>query len=131
MNTLANYKPIALVFYIDWNGERMALPLDEEKRDAFKKAIESQKMVELDWIVINTFDIKEIRPADKISDIEKVFYSMSYHQRAYLNQRARKMSENTKRNAVDYFSAIPDQERALNRMQEMVAYFDEQNLSNN
>lgn len=128
MNTITQYKPIALVFYIDWNWERNALPLDEEKRELFKKAVESQKMVELDWIVINTFDIKEIRPADKTTDIEKCFYSMSYHERAYLNQRARRLSENTKRNAVDYFSAMPDKERAIKRMRDMVAYLEEQHL---
>lgn len=128
MNELKEYKPIALVFYIDWNGDRTALPLDETKRDAFKKAIESSKMVELDWIIINTFDIKEIRPADKLSDIEKVFYSMSWHKRAYLNQRARKMSENPKTNAVEYFTSRPEKERAMKRMLDMVEYFDEQHL---
>ena len=128
MNEIKDYKPLALVFYIDGNWERNALPLDESKREAFKKAVETSKMVELEWITINTFDIKEIRPADKTTDIEKCFYSMSYHERAYLNQRARRLSENTKRNAVDYFSAMPDKERALKRMRDMVAYLEEQHL---
>ena len=128
MNELQEYKPLALVFYIDWNGDRNALPLDESKREAFKKAVETSKMVELEWITINTYDIKEIRPADKTSDIEKVFYSLSWHKRAYLNQRAKKMSENTKANAVEYFSSRPEKERAIKRMLDMVEYFDEQHL---
>lgn len=127
---IKEYKPIALVFYIDGNGNRAALPLDESKREAFKKAIETSKMVELEWITINTFDIKEIRPANALSDIEKLFFSMSWHKRAYLDQRAKKMSGDIKTNAVTYFSAIPDREWALKRMYEMVEYFDE-NLSNN
>ena len=85
MNALKEYKPITLVFYIDWNGERNALPLDDTKREAFKKAVENNKMVELEWTVINTFDIKEIRPAEKLTDIEKIFYNLSYQKRAYLN----------------------------------------------
>lgn len=128
MNEIKDYKPLALVFYIDGNWERNALPLDESKREAFKKAVETSKMVELEWITINTFDIKEIRAADKTSDIEKLFYSMSWHKRAYLNQRAKKMAQDQKTNAVEYFSSWPDQQLALRRMQEMVYYFDE-NLS--
>lgn len=48
MDAIKQYKPIALVFYIDGNGERNALPLDESKRVAFKTAVESSKMVELE-----------------------------------------------------------------------------------
>ena len=127
---IKEYKPITLVFYIDGNWNRAALPLDESKREAFKKAVESSKMVELEWITINTFDIKEIRPADKLSDIEKLFYSMSWERRAYLNQRARAKSENQRISAVEYFASFPDKQFALKRMYEMVEYFDE-NLSNN
>ena len=130
MQELKEYKPIALVFYIDWNGERTALPLDESKREAFKKAVETSKMVELEWVIINTFDIKEIRPADKLSDIEKLFYSMSWHKRVYLNQRARAKSENPRISAVEYFGAFPDKQFALRRMQEMVDYFEETLSSN-
>ena len=130
MNEIKDYKPLALVFYIDGNWERNALPLDESKREAFKKAIETSKMVELEWITINTFDIKEIRPADKTTDIEKLFYSMSWHKRAFLNQRAKKMSQDPKTNAVEYFTSRPNKEMALQRMQDMVYYFDE-NLSSN
>ena len=128
MNEIKQYKPLALVFYIDWNGERSVLPLEESKREAFKKAVESNKMVELDWIVINTFDIKEIRSADKTSDIEKYFYSLPWKKRAFLNLRAKAMSENKKMNAVDYFSWWVNQEKALERMQWMIAYFDKENL---
>lgn len=129
MGEIKQYKPISLVFYINGNWDRDALPLDEEKREAFKKAVENNKMVELEWITINTFDIKEIRPANKLSDIEKCFYSMSWHKRAFLNKRARVKSDNKYINAVEYFSAFVDEQRALKRMNDMVAYFDEQNLS--
>lgn len=128
MNEIKDYKPLALVFYIDWNGDRAALPLDESKREAFKKAVETSKMVELEWITINTFDIKEIRPADKTSDIEKVFYSLSWQKRAYLNKRARVKSGNSKTNAVEYFSEQPEIMKPIERMLAMVEYFDEQHL---
>ena len=128
MNALKEYKPITLVFYIDWNGERNALPLDDSKREAFKKAVENNKMVELEWTVINTFDIKEIRPAEKLSDIEKIFYNLSYQKRAYLNQRAKRLSQDNRANAVEYFTGRPEKERAIQRMLDMVAYFDEQHL---
>ncbi len=129
MNTLKEYKPITLVFYIDWNWDRNALPLDDSKREAFKKAVETHKMVELEWTVINTFDIKEIRPAEKLSEIEKVFYSLSYPKRVYLNERAKRLTQDIKKSAVEYFSGRPERERAIQRMLDMVAYFDEQNLS--
>ena len=48
MDEIKQYRPIALVFYVDGNGNRNALPLEESKRDAFKKAIETSKMVELE-----------------------------------------------------------------------------------
>lgn len=128
MNELKQYKPITLVFYIDWNWERNALPLDDSKREAFKKAVENNKMVELEWTVINTFDIKEIRPAEKLSDIEKIFYSLSYHKRAYLNQRAKRMSQDIRKNAVEYFTERPEKDKAIQRMLDMVEYFDEQHL---
>ena len=130
MNELKEFKPIALVFYIDGNWQRTALPLDEDKRDAFKRAIETHKMVELEWIVINTFDIKEIRSADKVSDIEKCYYSMSWHERAYVNQRAKTLSDNPKINAIEFFSGRPDKVKAIERMESMVEHFRE-NLDSN
>ena len=120
MNTLSEYKPLALVFYIDWNGDRTALPLDDSKREAFKKAVETHKMVELEWIVINTFDIKEIRPADKTTDIEKLFYSQSWDVRTWLNWRAKKLAQDQRTDAVEYFTSIPDREFALRRIGEMI-----------
>jgi hypothetical protein len=120
MNTLSEYKPLALVFYIDWNWDRNALPLDDSKREAFKKAVETHKMVELEWIVINTFDIKEIRPADKTTDIEKLFYSQSWDIRTWVNWRAKKMAWDHKTDAVEYFTAIPDREFALKRLGQMI-----------
>lgn len=128
MNELKNYKPIALVFYIDWNGERTALPLDESKRDAFKKVIETSKMVELEWTVINTFDIKEIRPAEKLSEIEKIYYSLPRDKRAYLNRRVKALEWDNKAKPVEYFTSRWDQERAIKRMVDMIEYFEEQHL---
>lgn len=102
MDEIKQYKPIALVFYVDWNGERNALPLDEEKREAFKKAVETSKMVELEWITINTFDIKEIRPAASTTELEKFFYSQSWMDRSYLNQKTRKLA-GEKVNTLEYW----------------------------
>ena len=48
MDEIKQYKPIALVFYVDGNGNRNALPLEEAKRIAFKNAVETSKMVELE-----------------------------------------------------------------------------------
>lgn len=120
MNELKEYKPITLVFYIDWNGERNALPLDDTKREAFKKAVETSKMVELEWITINTFDIKEIRPADKTSEIEKMYYSQPRSIRAKISWRTRVMTHDNKMNAVEYFSSITDRERAIKRLGQMI-----------
>ena len=75
---IREYKPLALVFYIDGNGNRNALPLDNSRIQEFKQAIQNQKMVELEGIVINSFDVKEIRPAEKTSELEKYYYSRDY-----------------------------------------------------
>jgi hypothetical protein len=120
MNDIKQYKPLALVFYIDWNWDRNALPLDDSKREAFKKAVETSKMVELEWITINTFDIKEIRPAEKTTEIEKLFYSQSWDIRTWLNWRAKKLAQDQGTDAVEYFTACPDREFALRRLREMI-----------
>ena len=126
---IKEYKPIALVFYIDGNGNRTALPLEESKREAFKKAIETSKMVELEWITINTFDIKEIRPAWSTSDLEKFFYSRSWQERAYITERTKKMSGDAKVNVVEYRLPLGTA-KAIERLQWMVDSYHE-NLSNN
>ncbi len=117
---IKEYKPIALVFYIDGNWNRMALPLDDSKREDFKRVIEASKMVELEWIIINTFDIKEIRPANAITEIEKFYYSQSWKERTFLTQRVRKMSWDNKMWVVEYFNSYPTVEQAIERMKNIL-----------
>ncbi len=83
---MKEYKPLCLVFYIDWEWNRSALPLDETKINDFKQAVENSKMIELEWVIINTFDIKEIRPSTHTSEIEKFFYSQTAQDRALLKK---------------------------------------------
>ena len=123
MNDIKQYRPIALVFYIDWNWDRNALPLDESKREAFKKAIETSKMVELEWITINTFDIKEIRPAQATTELEKYFYSQSWQDRNYINQKTLRMAWQ-KVNTLEYRSWLWEQ-KAIERLQRMLEYHHE------
>lgn len=123
MNDIKQYKPLALVFYIDWNWDRNALPLDESKREAFKKAVETSKMVELEWITINTFDIKEIRPAQATTELEKYFYSQSWQDRNYINQKTLRMAWQ-KVNTLEYRSWLWEQ-KAIERLQRMLEYHHE------
>lgn len=125
MNEIKQYKPIALVFYIDWNWERNALPLDDSKREAFKKAIENSKMVELEWITINTFDIKEIRPAQATTEIEKFFFSQDWTHRVGITERTRRLSGNPKVNVVEYFTSWGDTPKAIHRMESMIEAINE------
>lgn len=120
MDAMKQYKPISLVFYEDWNGDRNALPLDESKRDAFIRVIETSKMVELEWVIINTYSIKEIRPAIKTSDIEKFYYSQSPERRAYISERVRRITGNIKANVIEYFTSRGDTQKAIERMMSMV-----------
>lgn len=129
MDAIKQYKPIALVFYIDWNGERNALPLEDSKRDAFKNAIETSKMVELEWITINTFDIKEIRPAASTSEIEKFYYSQSRQIRNYIKQRTFKMAWD-KVNVLEYRLWLWEQ-KAIERLERMVESYKESILTPN
>ena len=128
MDEIKQYRPIALVFYVDGNGNRNALPLEESKRDAFKKAIETSKMVELEWITINTFDIKEIRPATNTSDLEKFYYSRSWAERNYINQRTQKLAWD-KVNVLEYRLWLWEQQ-AIERFEWMLRVYHE-NLSSN
>lgn len=128
MDEIKQYRPIALVFYVDGNGNRNALPLEESKREAFKKAIETSKMVELEWITINTFDIKEIRPAINTSDLEKFYYSRSWAERNYINQRTQKLAWD-KVNPLEYRLWIWEQQ-AIERFEWMLRVYHE-NLSSN
>lgn len=118
MNEIKQYKPISLVFYINGNWDRDALPLEDSKREAFKKAVETSKMVELEWITINTFDIKEIRPANATTELEKFFYSQSWNDRSYLNQRTLKMA-GQKVNTLEYRLWLGEQE-AIDRLTRML-----------
>ena len=108
MNEIKEYKPLALVFYIDWNWNRSALPLDEDKVPQFKKALEQCKMIELEWVVINTFDIKEIRPSQFTTDIEKYFYSRTIAERKYMIEKIKRMVWNQKINVVEEISWMID-----------------------
>ena len=119
MNELKQYKPLALVFYIDGNGNRSALPLDDSKREQFQRIIENQKMVELEGITINTFDIKEVRPADKTTDIEKYYYSRSYQERAMISQRVRNRVKDQKVNVLESLSELGT-EKAIDLMQRWI-----------
>ena len=116
---MREYKPLALVFYIDGNGNRSALPLADEQREAFKRKLEEVKMIELDGIVINTYDIKEIRPAHLTSELEKYYYSRTREERALLSRRAREQSRNQKINALDFFAEFWT-ESAIERMQRIL-----------
>lgn len=114
---IKEYKPLALVFYIDWDGNRSALPLDETKIQDFKKTIETDKFVKLEWVIINTFDIKEIRPSTHTSELEKYFYSKSIEDRAKIKNRALKRTSDKKQNVIEIISQIPD---AISRMEKMI-----------
>ena len=129
MDAIKQYKPIALVFYIDWNGERNALPLEDSKRQAFKNAIETSKMVELEGITINTFDVKEIRPASSTSEIEKFYYSQSRQIRNYIKQRTLKMAWD-KVNVLEYRLWLWEQ-KAIERLERMVESYKENILTPN
>lgn len=118
MNEIKQYKPISLVFYINGNWDRDALPLDDSKREAFKKVVENSKMVELEWITINTFDIKEIRPANAVTELEKFFYSQSWQDRSYINQKTLKMA-GQKVNTLEYWLWLWE-EQAIERLERMI-----------
>ena len=65
----------------------MALPLEESKLDAFREKIETAKMIILEGITINTFNIQEIRPDKNLTDLEKYFYSRTVEERAKIKKR--------------------------------------------
>ena len=119
MNEIKNYKPLALVFYIDGNGNRCALPLDNSRVQEFKQAIQNQKMVELEWIVINSFEVKEIRPAEKTSELEKYYYSRSYQERSFIASRVRSRAGNQKVNVLESLAELGT-EKAINLMQRWI-----------
>lgn len=116
---IKQYKPLALVFYIDWNGNRNALPLDDNQRQAFKETIEQSKMVELDGVVINTYDIKEIRPAHLTTELEKYYYSRTWQERIFLTQRARTQSKDRKIHPIEWFWELWDQ-KAIEKMEALL-----------
>ncbi len=116
MNEIKEYKPLALVFYIDWNGNRSALPLEEDKVPQFKKALEQCKMIELEWVIINTFDIKEIRPSQFTTDIEKYFYSRNIAERKYMIDKMKRMARSQKINIIEEISWMTDGFWRMERM---------------
>jgi hypothetical protein len=85
-------------------------------------------MVELEWITINTFDIKEIRPAACTSELEKFYYSRSRAERNYINQRTQKLAGD-KVNTLEYRLWLWEQQ-AIERFEWMLRVYNE-NLSTN
>ena len=116
---IKQYKPLALVFYMDWNGNRNALPLDDNQRQPFKEAIEQSKMIELDGVIINTYDIKEIRPAHLTTELEKYYYSRTWEERSFLTQRARTQSKDRKIHPIEWFWELWDQ-KAIEKMEALL-----------
>lgn len=116
---IKQYKPLALVFYMDWNGNRNALPLDDNQRQAFKEAIEQSKMIELDGVIINTYDIKEIRPAHLTTELEKYYYSRTWQERIFLTQRAKNQSKDRKIHPIEWFWELWDQ-KAIEKMEALL-----------
>lgn len=116
---IKQYKPLALVFYIDGNGCRSALPLEDSQRQDFKNEIEKSKMIELDGIVINTYDIKEIRPAALTTELEKYFYSKSWQERGILMQKAREQSRNPKMHPIEWYGELGTN-RAIEKMESVL-----------
>lgn len=116
---IKQYKPLALVFYMDWNGNRNALPLDDNQRQAFKEAIEQSKMIELDGVIINTYDIKEIRPAHLTTELEKYYYSRTWEERSFLTQRAKNQSKDRKIHPIEWFWELWDQ-KAIEKMEALL-----------
>lgn len=112
---LKEYKPLALVFYIDGNWNRNALPLEESKVEWFKKALEECKMVELEWVVINTFDIKEIRPSKFTTDTEKYYYSRTIEERKYILERLRKITRKQNINVIEEMAWYDDPVKQMYR----------------
>lgn len=112
MNEIRQYKPISLVFYVDGNGNRSALPLEQEKLKWFVESINEKKMVSLKGIILNTYDIKEIRPPSKISEIEKYFYSREFEERAKITQRIKMMTKQTRINPIEELTLLGT-ERAI------------------
>lgn len=116
---IKQYKPLALVFYMDWNGNRNALPLDDNQRQPFKEAIEQSKMIELDGVIINTYDIKEIRPAHLTTELEKYYYSRTWQERSFLTQRAKNQSKDRKIHPIEWFWELWDQ-KAIEKMEALL-----------
>lgn len=126
MNEIKQYKPLALVFYINGKWERDILPLDEDKRWAFKKAIEANKMVELGWITINVFDIKEIRPASTLTKLENIFYSIPRAERKYIELRTKKIA-GEKIDVIE-FRSNTSLEKAVDRWEMIINHYHEEVL---
>lgn len=121
MNEIKEYKPLALVFYMDGNGNRDALPLDDSKVNEFQKVIENTKMVELEWVTINTYEIKEIRRAWKTTEIEKFYYARNYTERAMIAQRIKNRCNNQKANVIEELSSLGTQ-KAIELMQRWIEW---------
>ena len=105
---IREYKPLALVFYKDGNWNLNALPLDDSKREQFKAIVETSKMVELEWVTISTYEIKEIKPAWKTTELEKYYYNLEYYDRAYIASRVKQRAQNQKVNVLEWLSELWD-----------------------
>lgn len=103
---IKEYKPLALVYFMNGAGERDALPLDNSKIDEFVKNLETAKMVKIDWTVINTFDIKEIKPYEKVSEVEMVFWSLEPKVRTHIALQWKRFCSSSENYGYKLYSTV-------------------------
>jgi hypothetical protein len=70
------------------------------------------------------FDIKEIRPANTLTKLENIYYSMPWAERKFIKDRTRKMASKDLNDIVEYWSALPF-DTVVKRWENMVKYYHE------
>lgn len=89
MNTIKEYKPLALVFYTTWDWEQDILPIDDSKAEDFKDELENSKFVTIGWRTINTYNVREVRRDEDLTSVQKIYYSQPKGFKEYVKRRMR------------------------------------------
>lgn len=86
-NAIKEYKPLALVFYTNWDWESNIATIFDSDYEDFKNELENSKFITIWWRTINCYNVKEIRRDSELTEIQKIYYSQSTWCRRYIDRR--------------------------------------------
>jgi len=89
MYQIKKYEPMLIVYYKDIDGKIWTVTTPEKYKDYLKKALETKKFIEIEWIIIKTDLVMKVEKYEPSSDFEKWYLTLP----GYLRKAVEKIQE--------------------------------------